>query len=52
MYDDYYDCNDVVKRYENVFHEEITDQSGWGELGRFSETLVVFNDVYVVFGSG
>ncbi len=52
MRDDYDDCNCVVKSYENVFHEEITGQSRWDELGRFSETLVVFNDVYVVFGSG
>ncbi len=52
MSNDDYDCNDVVKRYENVFHEEITNQSGWAELGRFSETLVVFNDVDVVSGSG
>ena len=52
MHDDYDDCNGVVKRYENVFHEEITDQSGWAELGCFSETLVVFNDVDIGFGFG
>ncbi len=31
--------------------DEKAGHSASGELGRFNETVVVFNDVYVVFGS-